>query len=303
MKGGFHKRYRVAKYVLSQNQRQLLSTKKQTGFTIMEVLIVLGVTGALFISAVALISGRQNRTEFTIAINNVVTQIQQTISDVGTGFYPSANNIKCTINVATAAPQFTAGTDTQGTNSACTFMGKAIQFGVKNTDPEKFATYSLAGLRLKVDGADAANVTEANPKVMVLSTAVPTDPPTAMGVLQNGLQTGKVTYTQAGTTKDAVAIAFVSDLSQNSDGLVSGAQNVNVYPIQSPIGQVVPTIPSDTAAAINANLTTSQVNPDGGVTICFLSNTTDQAGIVTIGGSNQRQNAVILTIRNSRTCP
>ena|SRR5476651_379650 len=47
----------------------------QYGFTIVEVLIVLAVTGILFASTLSLMSGRQNRAEFTQAINNIKSQI------------------------------------------------------------------------------------------------------------------------------------------------------------------------------------------------------------------------------------
>lgn len=303
MKGGFTTRYRVALSTLRRHRQRAVHAAHHQGFTIVEVMIVLAVTGALFASAAAMIAGRQNRTQFTLAINNVESQIQQAVSDVGSGFYPSTNSINCSLNAATGAPQFSVGTNKQGANAPCTFMGKAVQFGVKDTDPEQFAVYALAGLRQKTDGSDVQTIAEANPKVMTLNNSDPTGLPTTILTLQNGLQTGKMTYTHAGITKDIVAVAFVSDLTQNSNGLVSGAQNVNVYPIVSPIGQTTPTTPADTASAINAQLKTSQVNPDGGVNICFLSNTTDQAGIVTIGGANQRPNAVTLTIRSSRTCP
>lgn len=305
MKGGIATRYKVAlqafKLRFGSNGNQVQDTQ---GFTIVEVMVVLAVTGALFISAATLISGRQNKTQFTVAANNIKTQIQQVISDVSTGFYPSANNINCTLDNTTGAPKFTAGTNTQGSNEACVFMGKAMEFGIANTDPEQFWTYSLAGLRVKANGADATSISEAKPRVMVLNTASPNDATTAQSSLQNGLTTGKMTYTNGGTTRNIVAVAFISDLSQSSNGLVTGAQAVNVVPIESAVGQTVPnTTQSSTVTSINANITTGVTNPSGGVSICFLSGGTQQAAVVTIGGSNQRQNAVTLSIRSTRTCP
>jgi len=278
-------------------------TSRPSGFTIVEVMVVLAVTGALFISAVSLISGRQNRTQFTVAINEVESQTQQVISDVSTGFYPTANNINCSLNAATNTPQFSAGSNQQGTNQDCTFMGKAIQFGIKNTNPEAFWVYSLAGLRQIAGGIDAQTLTQANPKIVTLNPSNPTDTTTDQEFLRNGLTTGKMTYTNGGVTKDIVAVAFVSDLSPSASGLVSGAQAVNVLPIVSTTGLTVPTTQATTVASINTNLTSAPINPDGGVSICFLSGSTQQVGIITIGGSNQRQNSVTLSIRGTHTCP
>lgn len=305
MKGGFTTRYQVAQAVMRRlgfNER--LRHDGKNGFTIVEVMIVLAVTGALFISAATLIAGRQNRTEFTVAINNVQTQIQQIISDVSTGFYPTANNINCSVNGSGTAPTFSSGSNDQGSNQDCLFMGKAVEFGVASTDPEQFWVYSLAGLRQTSGGFDVQSIVEANPKVMAENVANPSGAATDQKTLQNGLTTGKMTYTDAGATKNIIAIAFVSDLAQNSNGLVSGAQAVNVLPIATTGGQSVPnTTTASTVTSINANLTTAPVNPDGGVSICFVSGTTNQSGIITIGGSNQRQNSVTLSIRSTKTCP
>lgn len=308
MKGGLSTRYQVAK---AHTQRLGFAGRfkhgNSRGFTIVEVMVVLVVTGALFASAATLISGRQNKTQFTIAINDTKAQMQQFISDVSTGFYPSTNDINCSLDAATSTPKFTAGTNTQGTNQDCTFMGKAVEFGVTSTTPEQFWVFSLAGLRQKtVAGvsSDVQTIAEASPKVMAVNLANPNGSATAQRNLQNGLTTGKMTYTNAGVTKDIVAIAFVSDLGQNSTGLVSGAQAVNIVPIVSTGGQSVPnTSPASTATSINANIATAPVNPDGGVSVCFVSGTTNQTGILTIGGSNQRQNSVTLSIRSTKTCP
>lgn len=307
-KGGLITRYMVAQvFKWRPGAAGHIHDADKTGFTILEVMIVLAVTGALFISAASLISGRQNKTEFTVAINNIQSQIQQVISDVGAGFYPSANDIQCTYNGATNAPKFSAGTSTQGTNQDCTFMGKAIEFGIKNTDPEQFWVYSLAGLRQRTASgitSDVQSVAQANPKVMAVNSASPAGSATAQNALQNGLTTGKMTYTNSGTTKNIVAVAFISDLSQNSSGLVNGAQAVNVVPIVSASGESVPnTTQASTVASINANVATGTINPNGGVVICFVSGTTNQYGLITIGGGNERQNAVTLTIGSTRICP
>jgi hypothetical protein len=41
-------------------------------------------------------AGKQSRTEFQQSIQEVKSQIEQTINEVGTGFYPNTNNFRCT---------------------------------------------------------------------------------------------------------------------------------------------------------------------------------------------------------------
>src|ERR1700761_7227045 len=100
------------------------------GFTIIEVLIVLAISSALLISAAALISGRQAKTEFMTGINNTQQQIQQIINETASGYYPNAGNFTCTGSLVGGVVSFSNAASQQGTNAGCIFMGKAIQFGL-----------------------------------------------------------------------------------------------------------------------------------------------------------------------------
>ena len=109
---------------------------KASGFTIIETLIVLTVSGALFVSATYFLSGDQDRTEFTQSIQAVQSQIQQVINEVESGSYANTNNFTCS-GTASGPSLTTSGTDAQGSNTGCIFLGKVIQFGVANTSPER----------------------------------------------------------------------------------------------------------------------------------------------------------------------
>ena len=115
------------------------------GYTIVEALIFLAVSGALLISAMSLINGKQERTRFSQAVDEVGQNLQDIFNDVSTGFYPSANNLKCVANpLAPATPTtLSLTTDTtvsQGTNSGCVFSGKLIEFTPDSTD---YAVYTM----------------------------------------------------------------------------------------------------------------------------------------------------------------
>src|SRR5688572_4270761 len=65
------------------------------GFTVVEVLIVLAITGLLFVSAAVMIAGRQNRTAFEQSVRNIHSQIQAAIDEVIVGHYPNNGNFDC----------------------------------------------------------------------------------------------------------------------------------------------------------------------------------------------------------------
>ncbi len=301
MKGGPQTRFWSTVKGAARRLRQYkaVDTAQNTqGFSIVEVLIVLAVTGALFISAATLISGRQNKTQFSTSINELKSQIQQVISDVQTGFYPSSNSLVCVVNGA-GNVSFSAGSTTQGSNKDCMFMGKVVQFGVSGTDPQQFIVYSIAGKRQNATGEDVKTYAEASPTVMTTSNSNPIDTPTAVDTLQYGLKMvpGSLTYTKDGTTTQVGAVGFMSTLA-DFDADRSGSQQVQLLPV---IGSALDTTPAQAVTAINANLKNSPVTPNGGVSMCFQSGTTNQSGLIKIGG-NGRELSVTLSIKGNQTC-
>ncbi len=271
------------------------------GYTVTEVLVVLAVTGALFASAAVLISGRQNRTEFSQGIQQLQSQIQQVIGEVSSGYYPSSNAIQCT--ASGAGINLSSGASEQGTNSDCLFLGKAMQFAL-GANPEQFAVYSIAGLRQTSTGKEVSTLAETAPQAIAPTAAAPDVPDvTAKTSLQGGLTVQDMFYANNPANKIG-AVAFVSSLAQYDAAtgkIASGSQKVNVIPLlpSSGTGQHIDTLAM--AANINQKLATSPVNPANGVQICLASGGTDQSGLVTIG-SGGRDLAVNVSIKAGKTC-
>lgn len=268
--------------------------KKARGFTVMETLIVLAVTGGLFLAVAATLSGRQQRTQFEQAINDVRSQIQQVVNDVGTGFYPSLANFRCTAGAS--GPVIVSGSIDQGENAGCIFMGKVIQFRVNGTDPEEYRIYSTAGLQRTTTGDEVATYAQARPRVLSPSTSSPSVPDITE---KKKLQFGLTTLWMRNGAANIGAVGFINKLATYSSGsIVSGAQQVDVVPVN---GTSLNATQLAGAQSINANLQTSTPNPANGVTMCFVSGGTNQSGLITIG-SNGRQLSVTLSIRSNRTC-
>lgn len=124
-------------------------TRFLAGYTIVEVMIFLAVSGGLLISASALISGRQERTRFTQSVVALEQELQDTFNDVSTGYFPSGEDFTCSVvGVAAAAMiDFEPAASEQGSNSGCIFLGKLIELPVGTS---KYNSYSMVGLQQAV---------------------------------------------------------------------------------------------------------------------------------------------------------
>jgi hypothetical protein len=175
-----------------------------------------------------------------------------------------------------------------------------MQFGVANTNPEQFRTYSVAGLR-KVAGTnvDPTNRTEAQTKVIAPSTALPTTPDeSVVGKLDSGLTTYRMWYNDAGSTQDIGAVGFMISFARFNYSTASAAQSLQIVPVT---GTALGVNKLVTGQAINDNFASSVNTPSGGVFICFVSGTTNQSGLITIGGDS-RDLALKLDIKYNKTC-
>lgn len=276
------------------------------GFTLVEVMVVLAVTGLLFVSSAALISGKQNRTAFDQSIRQLQSQIEQVINEVAIGYYPNMGNIQCSGTGATVVLTTGGGTG-QGANAGCVFAGKAIQFAVAGTDPQQFKVYSVAGLqRGGPGGRESGSLADARPRVIAPTSTAPALPnSTVTETLQNGLTATRMWYNNGAGNRDIGVIAFTNSFASydtTSGAIQSGTQRVDVVPIDdnnndSALGEAATTA----AEVINSRIASAAINPSGGVFICFTSGTTDQSGLITIG-NNGRQLSVKLEIKNGPSC-
>lgn len=300
MMGGLLARV-VAWFERRSHRRTFLTVQRSRGFTIIEVMVVLAVTGALFVSAAILIAGRRAQTEFNQSIRQIHSQLQQTINDVATGFFPSGNAFTCT--AGPSGPVITGGSADQGTNAGCIFLGKAMQFKVAGTDPEQFATYTVTGLRRTTTGNEVTNLTQARPKAVAPTSTESLPDLTVAQPLLGGLRVVNMWYNNGAGNRPIGVVAFTNSLAQYTGGaIVSGAQQVNVVPVDDgSTDSALNRTRQEAADAIQNSLASSPLNPTGGVYICFRSGGTKQSGLITIGNSS-RQLSVTLTLKSNTDC-
>ncbi|MFI5270696.1 MAG: Tfp pilus assembly protein FimT/FimU [Candidatus Saccharimonadales bacterium] len=231
--------------------------KTPAGYTILEIMIVLAVSGVMFLIAANFINGKQEKTQFPGAVNSLATIVQKTIKDVVNGKYADIN-LKCTISAGspptvsvTQSSTYTTtnnpANDLQGSNNGCIFLGKVMQFQEKvpNQDPpSEYAVYPIAAAQLNSKGvpigADGANPTTpydlAGPTpIDVLSTDNVT--PYHLNIVNMGLEdvanepgAGQAFKTPINTF---YAIGLLQNLGTTNTPTLNGAQPVALYYINS----------------------------------------------------------------------
>src|SRR5690606_25691761 len=101
-------------------------TRKQNGYTIVEIMIFLIITSVLLISAMAVFAGQESKNKFTQSIRETDQQILTVINEVGSGHFPGSGGFSC--NPGNPRTQLTGTDSEQGTNEGCVFLGKILHF-------------------------------------------------------------------------------------------------------------------------------------------------------------------------------
>jgi prepilin-type N-terminal cleavage/methylation domain-containing protein len=232
--------------------------ERPAGYTIIEVMIVLAVSGLMFVIAASFINGKQAKTAFTAGVNEMASRMQDTIEQVVNGKYSDV-----LLTCSGTPPSFfniQIGSSTgQGTNPDCVFLGKILHF---TQDSSTYEIFSTAGFRLDNNGEPATSLGS--------SGIAEVDPLTTQESIPQNLTVSKMT--------PKYGIGYIqSQGTLATGGLKNGSQNVSLYQVTS----------------INSNMTNagSQINsstvvPTNNATIC-LTDGTRYAEIVLGSNGNQ----------------
>lgn len=142
--------------------------KSPAGYTIVELLIVLAVTGVIAVSAFSVIAGKQARTELNQSVRDFDSQLQDVINDVAHGYYPSEGaGARC--HLASGNITFDASGGSQGSSTDCIFIGKVIQFEPSGPSgspalypPGTMLLHTIVGKRLSggLSGPSSSSISE-----------------------------------------------------------------------------------------------------------------------------------------------
>ena len=128
--------------------------RRASGYTIVEAMIFLAVSGIIFLAALLLFQGQQGKTQFDQSVRDLNSKIQQYVGDVNSGFFAGSNHYNCDLNgsgyPALSVPSSSSGGATGlGTNTKCIFMGKAIGAVANATSLQ---VYTVLGARVDTLG-------------------------------------------------------------------------------------------------------------------------------------------------------
>ncbi|HSX46452.1 MAG TPA: hypothetical protein VLF87_00465 [Patescibacteria group bacterium] len=274
------------------------------GFTIVETMIVIAVTGMMFLSAMIFISGQQAKTEFTQAAHETEAKINDVLNDVSTGVYNNKGDFSC--DYVGGAPGngiiITPGAKAQGANGDCIFIGKVIQFA-PNSAKDRLRIYSIAGQRQNISGQEVQSILDAKAKTLANGNGGLGRDEYEDFDLPYGLTVGNVTYSN-GRPTGGMGV-FTQFGSYSTPGtLKSGSTNTDLVAFNGLVNQLGPDFVDQVNTALQdpAALPTSYTkNPTDGITICFRSGGTDQHATMVVGGNNRQAAAPMLI--DSGNCP
>lgn len=242
------------------------------GFTIIEAMIVLSVTSAMFIVAVLAFSGQQDRTRFSQSTRDVEAKVADVANDVAAGYFPETDAWQCTPRSGNSPLIQQNSTGGQGTNQDCIFIGKALQFGPNdancgnNCSEMRIAT--IVGHRTIVTANGEREVeTLAETRPGAAPSGSPYDD---RYFLQYGLGVYGI-YDDTDTPIGGVAFLSSLGASDSNGDPISGSQTVGLYRLNGSLGVTASSFDSNAVRGI-------QSDPDARIqsaTLC-LSDSTDE---------------------------
>ncbi len=246
-----------------------------TGYTIVELLIVITVMGVVAVSAIGVIGNQQAQTELPQSVRDFESKLIDVANDTARGYYPDTGQAGegRTCLASGTGISFTSGVSVQGGSRDCVFAGKALAFA-PNGDVGEFAVLTTAARRLTRDGNPATSLTDFSSGDIAVA-----DHLNSSLRLLYGLQVKSVRYN--GT--DIGALVFMSGFSnqeQRSGGVqLSGAPQTNLLAIT---GTSIGSPLSVTESAIR-NLQFTEVTNDEGILICLERGDGGETAEISIG--------------------
>lgn len=257
------------------------------GYTIVEVMIFLLITGVLLTSALLVFNGRRQRTEFTQGVREIEAQLKTVINETASGYYANQGNFSC--RFAGGALQIEAATtDTKGTNKGCIFLGKVLQF----TEGSDYNAYTVVARQRTSDNTEVTEL--GNSPAGAMQTLI-TDLQAAGSVdhyrLPWGITVQKVVVVPGG--QNIGAFGLISSLgtyggSDNTD-LQSGNSSLDLIPLSGTDRA------SSTAKIVEetADMEDNERNP-GTIILCLRSGVGGRKAAITLGNNNKLGTEVTL---------
>lgn len=284
-----------------------------SGFTVMETLIVLGITALLLFSVLALVGGKTSQAQFTSAINGAQTGLQQVIDNASGGSYPNEGHFTCTINSGTII--IGGSTNQQGSNSGCTFIGSMVAFSGYSQPTvanQQYTVYTVVGQQCTTPAYNgdfttcqaptSASFSDTDPYLLAANTNTQ-----SVQALQNGISlvstrltgtngSSPITYSLPAT---APRIAFLVNPAEEASA-ASPSVNLNPAALQLSLYSYTNSSSCNQASGLLLSRGCS-LTSENEIDLCFASATTNQSGLIILGGGGL-QSTISLKIFGGNNC-
>jgi type II secretory pathway pseudopilin PulG len=251
---------------------------RRNGYTIVETMIFLAVSGVILSTSLLFFRGRQERIQYTQGVREVESQIKTIMNEVSSGYFPNDGSFSCAGGGAAGPILNFAATGGQGTNEDCVFLGKVIRFN----EGSNYSSYSVLGLRKT---GDELSSTLAGAKPIIDEKVSETY------ALPWGIKVTKVANVD-GTPPNISSVGLILSLGASSGapgpaGISSGSRSADLLPIINTNG--LSDDFSRVSSGVNGMLD-SQRRPKK-IIICLISGGGDRKSAIVLGGEGKQLSA------------
>lgn len=225
------------------------------GYTILEVLIFLAVSGFILVAALITVNGRQEQVQYQQAVREIDADIRSAINDVSNGYFPSTD-FSCDNNSGLLVIS-ELNAVAQGSKEDCVFAGKAI---VPDLGDNEITYVTIAGLRPPL--GQAVDLTSASLTPINNSPDISTVKPNPWGL--------QIVKMVDDSDNDLAYIAYLSSFGRTAQSgqIDSGDQSIGLYKSTTPL-------------AFPMNF--QPVSSSDKVFICLESNSGDRKAVIILG--------------------
>lgn len=254
------------------------------GYTIVEVLIFLATTTALFAMSMRLIAGQEGKTQFVTTVRDMESTMNDFANNVATGYYTKVADFRCQVNGSgTIQILPPGGGGQQGTNEECIYAGTVIKFGENNAaGSNRYIEIPMAGRR-QVSNRNVDSLIEAAPATIY---SAPVPDAVKRSVLPHGAQFRCIKINNGSCGSGNAAIGFFTTFNGTDPNTRKGGIQADLLYFS---GVDLTHFLSSAAATVNGtmdSLTTAQLSAmrPQKVDICITSGSSNQYALLTLGG-------------------
>jgi prepilin-type N-terminal cleavage/methylation domain-containing protein len=245
------------------------------GFTLIETMIVLALTGLVAVIIFNYVSGLLGNSEFTTAANSAAKSIGTVINQTANGSYLNNGKFSCAAGQNGSPPVISAVTGSgQGTNLGCILLGNLVQFS-PNGNANSYSTYPVAGLEYGgVNGGDSTTIAQAMP--------VSINEASSTGSFKYSLNVASVTVKNPGG--QMVPASIVGLLDSDDTGNLGNVNTVTGTTDSGTAGLSLYYVTSGYDPTSDSPIPTANLLSTSEIDICVTNGS--NSGLITIGGSD-----------------